>query len=170
MIQIIAYGNPLREDDGAGLLLASKLETALRRLAVEVQRGETHQLTPELAAELADGPARAVVFVDTRLAGSDADKVAVQPIQPGDGTSPSLGHHLDPAAVLAYASALSGQAPLPAWLATAPGWQFGYGEQVSALSQRAVSTALDDPTSPLAGLVSHLHRLATTWRGDAPTH
>ena len=53
MILIIAYGNPLREDDGAGLVLAEKLETLLRRLAIETRRVEMQQLLPELAAEIA---------------------------------------------------------------------------------------------------------------------
>ncbi|MEZ4766952.1 MAG: hypothetical protein R2844_00805 [Caldilineales bacterium] len=66
MILIIAYGNSLREDDGAGLVLAEKLEPLLRRFAVDARRIETQQLLPELAAEIAASQPHAVVFVDTR--------------------------------------------------------------------------------------------------------
>jgi len=60
---IIGYGNPLREDDGLGWRAADLL--AARRglgAATIIQR---HQLTPELAATLAD--AAAVVFLDAAV-------------------------------------------------------------------------------------------------------
>ena len=158
MILIIAYGNPLREDDGAGLVLAEKLETLLRRLAIETRRVEMQQLLPELAAEIAADQPDAVLFVDTRVATAENEQVVVQPIRADDAASPGLGHHLDPAAVLTYAAALYGRAEQPAWLVTVPGWKFGYRETLSTFSEEAIVHALNDPQSQLQRLVDQLQQ------------
>ena len=88
MILLIAYGNPLRQDDGAGLRLAERMaerwqaaETPLRHLAVQ-------QLTPELAVEIAQPGVAAVVFVDTRSAAGLADAVDLTPLAPPDAATP----------------------------------------------------------------------------------
>ena len=162
MILIIAYGNPLREDDGAGLVLAEKLETLLRRLAIETRRVEMQQLLPELAAEIAADQPDAVLFVDTRVATGDEEQVVVQPLQANNAASPGLGHHLDPAAVLTYATALYGRAKQPAWLVTVPGWQFGYREHLSTYSEEAIFHALNVPESQLYRLVDKLQQLHPT--------
>lgn len=167
MILIIAYGNPLREDDGAGLALAEKLETLLRHLAMEVRRIATQQLLPELAAEIAADRPAAVLFVDTRVATAAEEPVAVQPIGADVAASPGLGHHLDPTAVLTYAAALfDGVAP-PAWLVTVPGWQFGYGEHLSTGCEEAISRAFNDPQSQLRRLVDRLQQPHRLRRNDA---
>ena len=168
MILIIAYGNPLREDDGAGLVLAARLDTLLRHLAIEVRRIETHQLLPELAAEIATDQPAAVVFVDTRVATSPQDNVAVQPVQASDRSSPSLGHHLDPSAVLTYSGALFDAAPPPAWLVTVPGWQFDFGETLSTQTQDAITFALNQPAGQLQGLVADLQRLQPARHNGVP--
>ena len=66
MILIIGYGNSLRGDDGAGLLLAEGLEEAWQARQVEVERLAVHQLTPELTLEISREEVTSVVFVDTR--------------------------------------------------------------------------------------------------------
>ncbi|MCB0173868.1 MAG: hypothetical protein KDJ97_25330, partial [Anaerolineae bacterium] len=68
MLLIIACGNSLRSDDGAGLIFAERLEYACRALDVMVERISVHQLLPELAADIAAEAVQAVVFIDTRLA------------------------------------------------------------------------------------------------------
>jgi Ni,Fe-hydrogenase maturation factor len=70
VILIIAYGNSLRRDDGAGLILGEKLEDALRKRGLSVSHIAVHQLTPDLALSVAAENVAAVVFVDTRV--SDA--------------------------------------------------------------------------------------------------
>lgn len=167
MILIIAYGNPLREDDGAGLALAERLETVLRHHAVAVQRMETHQLLPELASEIAAAQPQAVVFVDTRVATSPVESVTVEKLQAGSASSPALGHHLDPQAVLTYAAALFGEPP-SSWLVTVPGWQFDFGETLSTRSQEAISLAFDDQESQLPRLVAEFQDLPTTRHNDVP--
>ena len=158
MILLIAYGNPLRQDDGAGLLLAHMLEGVLRAAGCHVQQIATQQLTPELAVEIASDDVRAVVFVDSRISAQPTgDAVDVTALQSLVGSSPSLGHHLQPEALLGYTELLHARQALPpAWLVTAPGVAFGYGETISETAQAAIRSALADRDSPLRSLVAQL--------------
>lgn len=139
VILIMAYGNSLRTDDAAGLHLAQLVEQACQAQQLAVEKIITHQLLPELAPEIAR--ADAVLFVDTRAVPPEEFEPAVQ-IQPiaADISLVSLGHHLSPAALLAYAGLLYGCRP-PAWLLTAPGTDFAHGEGLSQLAQRALAAA-----------------------------
>ena len=140
MILIIAYGNSLRRDDGAGLILAQYLEEALRDRKLDVQRIAVHQLTPDLALSVAADAVAAVVFVDTRVAtaGDVRLDLRVQPLG-AEECAQSLGHHVGPAVVLTYARLLYDKSP-PAWLLTAPGVDFDHGEGLSEEARRALDT------------------------------
>ena len=152
MLLIIACGNSLRSDDGAGLIFAERLEYACRALDVVVERISVHQLLPELAADIAAEVVQAVVFVDTRLA-APGDLPALQPLSL-KAASPSVGHHLTPAVLLLYAQALYHHCP-PAWQITIPGVNFDHGESLSETAQNAlahvsvlarqITARLDDP-------------------------
>jgi hydrogenase maturation protease len=129
MIQIIACGNSLRRDDGAGLVLAGILEQEWRPFRVDVERISVHQLTPELAADIAWAEVAAVVFVDTRVTELNSGLQA-RPIET-DSSSPSVGHYLDPNTLMIYAHLLYGKQP-QAWQVTVPGNDFGHGEGLSS--------------------------------------
>ena len=151
MILIIAYGNSLRRDDGAGLLAAVELEAILCDRDREVERIAVHQLAPELSETIARPEIEAVVFVDARAAANGEGAVEppgleILPLSPED-FSPSMGHHLDPAVLLTLAGRLFGRTP-PAWLLTVPGVDFGHGESLSPVAQRALS----DLRALIAGL------------------
>jgi hydrogenase maturation protease len=155
MILIIGYGNSLRGDDGAGLLLAERLEQAWQTRQVPVERIASQQLTPELAVEIARPAIDTVVFVDAALE-NPADKLAairVYPLTP-DLASPSLGHQLNPAMVLVYAAKLYYK-QLPAWQVTISGVAFDHSETLSEPVQQALATAPDT-------LAEWLDQLATT--------
>lgn len=140
MILIIAYGNSLRRDDGAGLLLAEELEGTFQKQGRGVQRIEVHQLAPELALNVACDDVDAVVFVDTRIVspGSETYELEVQSVS--DHVSPpTVGHHLSPATVMAYARLLYGRSPR-GWLLTVPGVDFDHGEGLSEVSQKAIAS------------------------------
>lgn len=152
MILIIAYGNSLRRDDGAGLLLAERLEQAWQACQVEVKRLVVQQLTPELTLEVARAEVSAIVFVDTRVVLPSETEPGVQiypvnAIQP----DPTVGHHLNPAVLLAYTDLLYGK-HLPAWLVTAPGVDFGHGEGLSQGAQQALDRSPNLSTELLAHL------------------
>jgi hydrogenase maturation protease len=140
VILIIGYGNSLRRDDGAGLILAENLETVLRERELDVERIAAHQLTPDLALAVAAVDVAAVVFVDTRVAMAEDRQMDLQ-IQPlgAEECSQSLGHHLGPSVVLTYARLLYDKCP-PAWLLTAPGVDFDHGEGLSDGAKRALDT------------------------------
>jgi hydrogenase maturation protease len=129
---VIGYGNSLRGDDGVGPQIATTLQNAgipgLLALAVP-------QLTPELAEPLAS--ARLAIFIDASL---DPDHtVRVQPIEPGTTADP-LGHTASPQWLLGMVSALHGNCP-QAWLVSAPGICFDFGEGLSAEVRRRADEA-----------------------------
>lgn len=140
-ILIIAYGNRLRRDDGAGLVFARRIASVWREKGIRLRLLERQQLTPELAWEMAQPAISAVLFMDTRQV-QQSHKVSDLLIQKVrlDPVSPSLGHQLDPAALCLYAQHLYDQKP-PAWLLTLPGWDFGHGEGVSARAAEAIENA-----------------------------
>jgi hydrogenase maturation protease len=150
MILLIGYGNDLRRDDGAGLVLAGIIEQSWHILGVAVKSLAVHQLLPELAEEIARPEISAVVFVDARAvaAGEINPQIQVQRLV-FETQSPSLGHHLNPKTVLAYAGWLYGWQP-PAWLVTVPAVDFGYGEGLSKMVQQALAAAQSLPLELLA--------------------
>jgi len=162
MILIIAYGNDLREDDGAGLVLAEQLASVWQVRGLDVQSVPVQQLAPELAADIAGEDVAAVVFVDTRMTTSPSDRsVAVVPLEPDTELSPSMGHHVQPGVLLAYAQGLYVTKALPpAWLVTVPGIRFGYGEFISDVALSAIREALEDEGSQLRRLVANLSLVA----------
>ena len=122
---VIGIGNPLRGDDGVGALLA---EQAGGR--------SVHQLTPELAAELAE--LEAVLFIDAWLAPAGGAPQLVEVI-PAGARAPDT-HRLEPAQLLAISQALYGRAPA-ACLLQVPAHAFEYGNTLSVEIQAALPRA-----------------------------
>lgn len=143
MILIISYGNSLRQDDGAGHLLAEQIEQTCRTLHLPARRIAVQQLVPELALDIAQSNIEAVIFADTRAVPlyETNPQVQVEPLAT-HSFSPSVGHHLLPEVVLFYAYRLYDQQP-PAWLVTVPGVCFDHSETLSQVSQQALATAPD---------------------------
>lgn len=146
MLLIIAWGNSLRRDDVAGLRLGELLEAFRRERKRPVRRVAVHQLTPELALEIAREDVSMVVFADARDAAAEAGdpppEILVHPLL-ADPRTPVLGHHLDPAAVMACARLLYHKTP-PAWIATVPGVDFSHGEGLSDVAAAALSRLPED--------------------------
>ena len=111
---VIGIGNLLRGDDGVGGLLAE-----------EVGGRSVQQLTPELAAELAE--LEVVVFIDAWLAPAGAKPQLVE-VLPAAGAPDT--HRLEPAHLLAISQALYGRAP-EAHLLQVPATGFGHGTALS---------------------------------------
>lgn len=136
---VIGFGNPLRGDDGAGwqavTLLAGDSRLAGARLLAR------HQLTPELAADLAQ--ARLAVFIDARADGpAEPGTMSVDRLEPGDAPPPGWSHHLEPGVLVGLAAALYGVAP-PAFLITVTGAYFGHSDQLSPAVGRALPKTVD---------------------------
>ncbi|MHC1697015.1 MAG: hydrogenase maturation protease [Geobacteraceae bacterium] len=140
MILLIGYGNLLRRDDGAGPVLAGKMEKQGGREDLRVIT--VHQLVPELAQDLAAAEVTAVLFLDACVSRCSGDTaVAVKPLGLV-APSPVVGHHFSPADLLCYAELLRG-ATLPAWQITIPGIDFGYGEGLSDYSDNNLAAAFE---------------------------
>ena len=133
-VLVIAWGNPLREDDA----VAWHVLEALRRLQPRQSLPALHlrhaqQLTPEMAECVSR--AVGVVFVDARRDGTPGE-VRCDAIAPSAGPDP-LGHSLRPEALLLYAEQLYGRAPRAVVLSIA-GERFGMGEALSPVVRRAI--------------------------------
>ncbi|MFN8446285.1 MAG: hypothetical protein U0175_36175 [Caldilineaceae bacterium] len=151
-VLFIAYGNPLRRDDGAGLELARRVQFAIRAQSghppqFAIRLLELQQLVPELVNEIIDPSVALIVFFDCRAqAAGDKGQTAeceIQichlPLATCHLLPASFTHQTSPQTLLAMASALYGTVPL-AWLVTIPGDDFGMGEGFSP----AVSHLLED--------------------------
>ena len=161
-ILVIAYGNPLRGDDGFGWHLAQTLnDLNLEHLEVITQ----HQLMPELAEIMAQS--RAVIFVDASLEVL-AGRIVVRELEPNCSTE-SLTHHLEPEHLLGLTRALFGRVPR-AHLISVGISSLGFSEhlspEVSAVIPCVQSIlrefAASDPASdPLTVAIGSRHELGT---------
>ncbi|MBD2422858.1 hydrogenase maturation protease [Cyanobium sp. FACHB-13342] len=125
---VIGIGNPQRGDDGVGGLLAE-----------QVGGRSVQQLTPELAAELAE--LEAVLFIDAWLApaGAGPELIAIAPTKGATGSS-AESHRLEPAQLLAISQALYGRAPT-VHLLRVPADSFEHGTALSPELQAALPAA-----------------------------
>ena len=132
---VIGYGNTLRGDDGAGYRVAEQVETWN---APAVRSLPCHQLTPELAAEMAE--CDRVIFVDATLPGTHTT-VAVQPLQPDP--TPLETHFSTPAGLLQLTQQLFDCCP-EAYQVLMPTRSMAFTESLSALTQTALKIALQE--------------------------
>jgi hydrogenase maturation protease len=144
MVLILAYGNSLRRDDGAGFVLGDVVERMVSEAGFEVERIDSHQLEPELALDISGEKISAVLFIDTRAlpetpGGGDLC-VQFRQVVSAKSTSAGIGHHLDPPTLLAYSRFLFKKEP-PAWLVTVPGTDFDHGEGLSETTRKAIDSA-----------------------------
>jgi len=132
-ILVVGYGNDLRSDDGAGRVVAARIEEmGLPGVAVRSQT----QLTPELA--LAVTRADVVVFVDANV---DCKEMAVHPVQAGERGAQSMSHHTDPAALLLLAGDL-GRVPPRSYTVSIPATNLELGFDLSPATAEAVEEAV----------------------------
>jgi hydrogenase maturation protease len=135
-VLVIAWGNPLREDDGVAWHVLEALRSLPPRAWLPALRlRHAHQLTPERAECVSR--AAGVVFGDARRDGAPGH---CEPVTPAPGTNP-LAHSLSPQGLLLYAEALYGRAP-DAAVVTVAGERFGVGESLSPSVRRAVKWAV----------------------------
>lgn len=147
-VLVIGYGNTLRGDDGIGPAVAEGV-AALGLPGVRVL--VVHQLTPELAADLADS--RLAIFVDAAVSG---EPVAVVRLN-AEPTGSAMTHFADPRGLLALARIAYDRSP-DAWLVTAAGADFGFCEGLSPVGWENARTAR-----------GHVERLISAWSGRSVT-
>src|ERR1017187_7308080 len=86
---ILAYGNPLRGDDGIGPEAGERLRSIIQDSDVEIRT--MHQLTPELMEPIS----RAARVLYGRAAEATMLTVAGAELSLGSGLSPAVAHSLD---------------------------------------------------------------------------
>lgn len=130
-ILILAYGNPLRGDDGIAQLAAEQLSGKFDASKVEVLC--THQLTLEMAEKISW--ADAVIFLDASEDGEPGE-VRCNPLVEPCGEV-QFSHQLSPVAVLALAKQLYGASP-QAYCVTLTGECFDHGDTLSSVAAGAL--------------------------------
>jgi len=133
-ILIIAYGNPLRSDDGVAWQAAEELERILPDRAQVIC---VHQLTPELAE--AASCSDLVVFVDASRDGNPGS-VLCQLLSPESGDF-HFSHHLTPQEILVICHRLYSAKPR-AFLVSVCGECFDHGEQFTPAAISAIPRVL----------------------------
>lgn len=148
MVLVIGYGNTLRGDDAAGYLVAEEVESwnlpGVRAIA-------THQLTPELAADMAE--VDAVYFVDAwqvEVVGAEEnedmrDKSVIKPVlmQIEVTEAPTSSDHAwTPNVLMQMARNLYDAQPI-CYQILIPAIQFEYGERLSAIARQGVTRSLE---------------------------
>jgi hydrogenase maturation protease len=137
-VLVIAWGNPLREDDGVAWHVLEALRGLQPRPFIPAMRlRHAHQLTPEMAECVSR--AAGVVFVDARRDGVPGE-IRCEPVAPAAGANP-LAHSVSPPTLLLYAESLYGRAPQAA-VVSVTGERFGLGEGLSPVARRSVPRAV----------------------------
>ena len=135
---VIGVGNPARGDDGVGPAVAAHVEQDPRGAAAVVR--SVMQLTPELAAEVAE--ASVVVIADARV-GVAAGEVDWAPVGVWEsGASGPFSHHLTPAALCHLAGVAFGRVP-PAFVVGVGAAAFEAGAPLSGPALAAVPRAAE---------------------------
>jgi hydrogenase maturation protease len=145
-VLIIAYGNPMRCDDGIAWRAADTLGPKVSESGVEILR--LHQLTPELADTVRNF--ETVIFVDAASCDAPQDKpgmIRLEEIRGGASEPARFSHVLSPKKILDLALRLYGANPR-AFVITVAGENFGHGDSLSA----PVGTALPE-------LIARIERL-----------
>lgn len=150
-VLIIAYGNPLRSDDGVAWRAAEALRQTLS--SNEIVIACLHQLAPELAETVSRFAY--IIFIDAVSSPeSIPGEIRVEELgskTPADSAS-RFSHALSPHAVIRLAETLYGAKPR-AFAVTVAGEKFDHGEELSA----AVASALPHLVARIEALVRSWH-------------
>lgn len=136
---VIGYGNTLRSDDGVGVRVA---EIVADWNLPEVRSLALPQLTPELAAQLAE--VNLAIFVDVCQTIEDVKLLSLKPSE----SIAFKSHFSEPRALLSLTQALFKKCP-QAWWVIVPGENFQLGDHLSPLAEHGVDRALSQIQSLL---------------------
>lgn len=134
---VIGYGNTLRSDDGAGQIVANQIATwslpNVRSLAV-------HQLTPELAEDLANSDI--VIFVDAVISSKqNSEKIEINTLE-CERQYLNLGHTENPRSLLYLSNFLYTKSPKAYWILI-PAINFDFGEEISLITKKGITQSLE---------------------------
>jgi hydrogenase maturation protease len=108
-VLVLGYGNPSRQDDGAGHVLAWLVARAIRKYGDEAVLWRGHQLLPEAVLEAED--IDVAVFCDASLLSYD-EGYALEKVEPSKSGADGLNiHTFGPGSVLSFAAEILGRVP-----------------------------------------------------------
>jgi hydrogenase maturation protease len=157
-VLIVAYGNPLRCDDGIAWRAADALEGKFSEDEVEILR--LHQLAPELAETASHF--KWVIFVDAAAPSAgqgEPGEIRFEKLTQEDSNATRFSHVVSPQTIVVLAARLF-DADVKAFLATVIGANFDHGDSFSP----AVSDALPILISKIESFVQ------STLRADSLPH
>jgi hydrogenase maturation protease len=138
-VVVIAYGNPLRTDDGLAWRAADELQKKFSSPEIEIL--QVHQLAPELAESISR--AHAVIFVDAaapqpgKTHPGEIRIVEIGEHEINRAPNSALHHQFSAISLLAIARQLYRSCPR-AFVATLTGEDFNIGESLSPKIQYAL--------------------------------
>ncbi|MGA8188318.1 MAG: hydrogenase maturation protease [Candidatus Sulfotelmatobacter sp.] len=146
-VLIVAYGNPLRSDDGVGWMVADDLRRKLASPEVEVL--QLTQLLPEIAQSISH--AKTVIFVDASCEGEPGELHCRRVTPPP--AKVQFTHQLSPAELLGLAGRLYGATP-QAFCVSLTGQCFEHGQELS----KSVASRLPELASKVEQLTNRVLR------------
>lgn len=144
-IVIVAYGNPLRSDDGVGWHLAQLMQSGSSDCVTELIC--IHQLTPEIAEKVAN--ADGVIFIDASLIG-EPGQIRCTPVEANE-SGELLSHFLSPGQVLALSEQLYERRP-GAFIVSVAAESFDHGNALS----KTLHGALPALVETVENLIVHM--------------
>ncbi|MBU0992765.1 MAG: hydrogenase maturation protease [Proteobacteria bacterium] len=136
-IWIIGYGNKERCDDGAGPVVAERLQFMFRNRPEIIIRS-VHQLDPVLVDDT--NPPEDVILIDATL-DQQVNGLRVQMLMPEKIPLPFSLHHLPPGLFLELLGQYHGYYP-SAWLVTIQGNDFGFGTGLTGETEKRALRAV----------------------------
>ena len=139
-VLIVAYGNPLRSDDGVAWRAAESLQKIFSQGDVEILT--MHQLGPELAENVSRS--QCAIFVDAATGPGRPGEIGVKELSSAESEAAEFSafcHAVSPANVLALAARLY-QATPKAFSVSIVGEDFQHGESLSPAVEGALPSLL----------------------------
>lgn len=147
-VLVLAYGNPLRSDDG----VAWRVADVLRDRYPSARVVSAHQLTPEFAEAAAE--AEYVLFIDAAQGGEPGRIVCVPVDTKMDRRQSS--HWLTPSQLIALCQELYGREPRAVTISIA-GACFDHGETLSEAIRTALPELIKQAEILIETLISSTH-------------
>jgi hydrogenase maturation protease len=141
-VLIIAYGNPLRSDDGVAWRAADLLAQRFSESELEIL--SLHQLAPELSETIRHFAT--VIFIDATAAEDETStgQIHVEELAPQARADKShFTHAISPQTVVALAATLYGAKP-QAFLVTVTAASFDHGDTLSPSVEVALPTLVSE--------------------------
>ncbi|MGC9372822.1 MAG: hydrogenase maturation protease [Thermovirgaceae bacterium] len=137
-VLVLGYGNPARQDDGAGHVLSRLLLRSVRKCGDQAVLWRGHQLVPEAVLEAGD--ADVAIFCDASLVTHEKG-YALERVDPSSSGGDGLNMHtFGPGSVIALAEKVLGRVP-EGWLLSVSGASFDFSDRLTLECRERVRRA-----------------------------